>query len=195
MGRRGSHVHKYTLSLFWNHSTRNSSGSYSFQERPDDIPNWSRPKTLTCSICGSRKVIKKGKVFRRFMSLPIGLKHTIIEFPIQRVLCLDCGATRQVNTSLPVCTVCMLNMNELFTTATHRYFVIILDRATRLRLPCSWNIPVNLWLTHHNPAATVCFFHFKTFLKSNLRQLLPCPSAIGRSRWRYFSDSELPLEP
>ena len=54
------------------------------------------PTTLACSICGSRRVMKKGKVFRRFMTLPIGLRRTIIEFPIQRVLCLDCGITRQV---------------------------------------------------------------------------------------------------
>jgi len=54
------------------------------------------PTTLTCSACGSRKVWKKGAVFRRFMTLPIGLRATIIEFPVQRVLCLDCGVTRQV---------------------------------------------------------------------------------------------------
>ena len=42
--------------------------------------------------------MKKGKVIRRFITLPIGLRRTIIEFPIQRVLCLDCGITRQVKT-------------------------------------------------------------------------------------------------
>ena len=52
--------------------------------------------TLACSACGSRKVRKKGTVFRRFMTLPIGLRPTIIEFPIQRVSCLICGVTRQV---------------------------------------------------------------------------------------------------
>lgn len=54
------------------------------------------PTTLTCSICGSRRVIKKGRVFRSFMTLPIGLRPTIVEFPIQRVFCLDCSVTRQV---------------------------------------------------------------------------------------------------
>jgi transposase len=54
------------------------------------------PTTLACSACGGRKVWKKGTVFRRFMTLPIGLRATIIEFPIQRVLCLACGVTRQV---------------------------------------------------------------------------------------------------
>jgi transposase len=54
------------------------------------------PTTLACSACGSRKVRKKGTVFRRFMTLPIGLRATIIEFAIQRVSCLVCGVTRQV---------------------------------------------------------------------------------------------------
>jgi transposase len=54
------------------------------------------PTTLACSACGSRNVRKKGTVFRRFMTLPIGLRATIIEFPIQRVFCLACGVTRQV---------------------------------------------------------------------------------------------------
>ena len=43
------------------------------------------PTTLECPACGGRKVRKKGTVFRRFMTLPIGLRQTIIEFPIQRV--------------------------------------------------------------------------------------------------------------
>ncbi|HTY23871.1 MAG TPA: ISL3 family transposase [Desulfomonilaceae bacterium] len=54
------------------------------------------PTTLLCSACGSRRVWKKGTLFRRFITLPIGLRVTIIEFPIQRVLCLVCGVTRQV---------------------------------------------------------------------------------------------------
>ena len=54
------------------------------------------PTTFRCSACGSRKVMKKGTVFRRFRTLPIGLRPTIIEFPVQRVLCLACGLTRQI---------------------------------------------------------------------------------------------------
>lgn len=55
------------------------------------------PTTLECSACGSRQVKKKGTVFRSLMTLPIGLRPTIIEFPVQRVLCLACGMTRQIN--------------------------------------------------------------------------------------------------
>ena len=54
------------------------------------------PTAFMCASCGSRKVMKKGTVFRRFVTLPIGLRQTIIEFPIQRVLCLACGMIRQV---------------------------------------------------------------------------------------------------
>lgn len=57
------------------------------------------PATLACSVCGSRRVIKKGKVFRRFMTLPIGRRPTIIEFPVQRLFCLDCSVSRQVRIS------------------------------------------------------------------------------------------------
>ena len=35
-------------------------------------------------------------MFRRFLTLPIGLRPTVIEFPIQRVFCLDCVSLRQV---------------------------------------------------------------------------------------------------
>jgi len=40
--------------------------------------------------------MKKGTVFRRFITFPIGLRPTVIEFPIQRALCRACGMTRQV---------------------------------------------------------------------------------------------------
>jgi transposase len=52
--------------------------------------------TLECSVCGNRQVKRKGTVLRSFMALPIGPRPTIIEFPIPRVLCPNCGKTRQV---------------------------------------------------------------------------------------------------
>ncbi len=54
------------------------------------------PTTLTCSTYGSRRVIKKGKVLRGSMTSPIGLRPTVVEFPIQRLFCLDCSITQQV---------------------------------------------------------------------------------------------------
>lgn len=51
---------------------------------------------LKCSNCGSREVIRRGKVDRRFRALPIGRKPVWIVMGIQRVLCLSCGLIRQV---------------------------------------------------------------------------------------------------
>jgi len=52
--------------------------------------------TLRCACCGSKEVKPKGKVRRRFKSTPIGSKAVFIMLMVQRVLCLACGALRQV---------------------------------------------------------------------------------------------------
>lgn len=52
--------------------------------------------TLRCACCGSKEVKPKGKVRRRFKSTPIGCKAVFIMLMVQRVLCLTCGALRQV---------------------------------------------------------------------------------------------------
>lgn len=54
------------------------------------------PKSLTCPVCGSRDVICRGEIWRRFRTLPIGRKPIWIALPIQRVGCLVCGLLRQV---------------------------------------------------------------------------------------------------
>ena len=51
--------------------------------------------TFCCSHCGSQRVMKAGLIARRFRSLPIGRRSVVIELPIQRLWCLDCGKTRQ----------------------------------------------------------------------------------------------------
>lgn len=55
------------------------------------------PTTFQCSHCGSRAVRKKGTVRRVWMTLPIGLRPTLIEWYVQRLRCLVCGALRQAN--------------------------------------------------------------------------------------------------
>lgn len=52
--------------------------------------------TLRCVCCGSKDVKPKGKVTRKFKSAPIGCKAVFIVLMVQRVLCLACGALRQV---------------------------------------------------------------------------------------------------
>ena len=54
------------------------------------------PGTFRCEACGSRDVRPKGRVPRRFRSLPIGGRATFVLLPIPRVECRACGATRQV---------------------------------------------------------------------------------------------------
>jgi transposase len=50
---------------------------------------------LACPHCSSRKVIRRGKVTRRFRTVPIGRKSVWISLAIQRVFCLACFVVRQ----------------------------------------------------------------------------------------------------
>lgn len=53
-------------------------------------------RTCYCAACGSRNVRPQGTVERPFRALPIGSKPVTLLARIPRVLCLDCGKTRQV---------------------------------------------------------------------------------------------------
>lgn len=53
-------------------------------------------ETCRCSACGSRDVQPKGRIVREFRAMPIGRKPVTIALGIPRVLCLECGVTRQV---------------------------------------------------------------------------------------------------
>ena len=50
------------------------------------------PEDCRCSACGSREVISRGHVERRFRILPIGSRATFVVLPIPRVECRACGA-------------------------------------------------------------------------------------------------------
>jgi len=54
------------------------------------------PEDCRCSACGSRQVISRGHVERRFRNVPIGSRSTAVVLPIPRVECHACGAVRQV---------------------------------------------------------------------------------------------------
>jgi transposase len=58
-----------------------------------------RPQDWRCPACGSRQVIGRGQVERRFRAVPIGRRPVAIVLPVQRVGCLTCGAVRQVDVS------------------------------------------------------------------------------------------------
>jgi transposase len=54
------------------------------------------PETCRCSACGSPKVQSRGQIERRFRTVPIGRRATLVVLPIPRVECLACGLVRQV---------------------------------------------------------------------------------------------------
>jgi transposase len=54
------------------------------------------PETCRCPACGSPDVHARGRVERRFRSLPIGGRATFVHLPIPRVECRACGVVRQV---------------------------------------------------------------------------------------------------
>jgi transposase len=54
------------------------------------------PETCRCSACGSPQVQMRGRVERRFRTVPIGNHPTFVVLPIPRVECQVCGVVRQV---------------------------------------------------------------------------------------------------
>lgn len=90
---------------------------------------------LSCSCCGSKRILRRGTIMRRFKSLPIGSKPVFIEIELQRVLCLACKVVRQVKLSFA-------KWRRTYTKAFERYalmlskFMTILDVAKHLQV--SW---------------------------------------------------------
>lgn len=95
------------------------------------------PSTLTCPVCERREVIRKGKIPRRFMTVPIGGKSVFIDFAVQRIKCLVCGVVRQVK-------IRFAEEHKRFTRQFERYVLglcqnmTILDVAGYLRV--SWDV-------------------------------------------------------
>jgi transposase len=54
------------------------------------------PKACRCPACGSTEVRPRGRVERRFRSVPIGSRATFVVLPIPRVQCQSCRVVRQV---------------------------------------------------------------------------------------------------
>jgi transposase len=51
---------------------------------------------LRCAVCGSRRVLGRGKTLREFKCVPIGSRQVSVIFPVRRLECRDCRAIRQV---------------------------------------------------------------------------------------------------
>jgi transposase len=81
------------------------------------------PQTFRCPCCGSREVLSRGHVQRRFRSLPIGSRATFVVLPIPRVECQACGVIRQVK--IP-----FANPRRSYTTSFERYALELSRRMT-----------------------------------------------------------------
>jgi transposase len=94
-------------------------------------------KFMRCSACGSREVSPHGYAERRFHSLPIGRRRTFIILPVPRVLCRNCGLTRQTRLDLA-------DPRRTYTKAFERY-ALELSRCMTIQdvahhLGVSWDI-------------------------------------------------------
>jgi len=98
-----------------------------------------RPKAfeLQCSACGSRRVIRRGKVNRRFRSVPIGRKKVLFSVTIQRLECLACGLVRQAKIGFA-------DPRRRYTRAFERYCLELSRHMTiqdtALHLGVSWDV-------------------------------------------------------
>jgi transposase len=94
-------------------------------------------KALRCPACGSKDVRPKGRVERRFRSLPIGGRATIVALPIPRVACDACRLVRQVE-------VPFADPRRTYTKSFERYALELSRRMTILdvarHLGVSWDV-------------------------------------------------------
>ena len=92
---------------------------------------------LLCSSCGSRQLILRGKVERKFRSIPIGSKPVFIIAVIQRLFCLSCSLLRQN-------TIGFADPKRSYTKSFERYALELCRHMTMLdvarHLNVSWDV-------------------------------------------------------
>jgi transposase len=95
------------------------------------------PETWLCSACNSPHVQSRGRVERRFRTVPIGHRATFVVLPIPRVECQDCGVVRQVK--IP-----FADPRRSYTSSFERYALELGRRMTirdvALHLGVSWDV-------------------------------------------------------
>jgi transposase len=69
---------------------------------------------LRCAHCRSAEVWAQGGIERTFRTVPIGGKPVLLQLPVPRVLCFDCGQVRQVK-------VAFADPKKRYTRAFERY--------------------------------------------------------------------------
>jgi len=100
---------------------------------------------LRCPDCGSRDVVRRGQVVRRFRTVPIGRKPVFLELPMQRVACRVCGVVRQVR--LP-----FADARRSYTRAFERYALELSQKMTiqdvARHLGVSWDVIKDIQKRH-----------------------------------------------
>ncbi len=95
------------------------------------------PQTCRCSACGSPQVQSRGRVERRFRTVPIGRRATFVVLPIPRVGCQACGVVRQVK--IP-----FADARRSYTHCFERYALELSRRMTirdvAVHLDVSWDV-------------------------------------------------------
>lgn len=112
------------------------------------------PTTFQCSHCGSRAVKRKGTVRRVWNTLPVGFRPTLIEWFVQRVLCLACGVVRQVK--IP-----FADPDRRYTRGFERY---VLELSRHMTM---WDVARHLGISWHT---------VKEIQKRYLRKRFSCPT-------------------
>ncbi|WP_298502309.1 ISL3 family transposase [uncultured Sphaerochaeta sp.] len=94
-------------------------------------------RRMRCPECGSSDVTKKGSFLRSFRCVPIGRKPVVVELPVQRVECGECGALRQVSIGFA-------DERRTYTKAFERYVLELSRHMTMLdvarHLGVSWGL-------------------------------------------------------
>lgn len=93
-------------------------------------------RKLRCSQCGSKSIIRRGTIDRCFKTLPIGKKQVLLQVPIHRIECNECGCLKQEKISFA-------DPKKTYTKAFKRY-VLELSRLTTIKnvaqhLDLSWD--------------------------------------------------------
>jgi transposase len=155
--------HAFSIRGYKYLSTRYEKGAIIFTiEQPVD--------RLSCSSCGSRRVIRRGKRTRRFRAVPIGKKPVFIEMAISRVWCRVCDLVRQVKIGFA-------HWRRQYTSGFERYalelskFATIKDVAGHLGV--SWDVIKDIQKRHLNR-------RFRLPKLKNLRQIAIDEISIGK---------------
>jgi len=92
---------------------------------------------LRCPECGSYKVKPRGRVMRRFRTVPLGLKPVWIELAVQRVFCLLCQVVRQVKVRFAFWRRSYTRAFERYALELSRHMTI---KAVARHLQVSWDV-------------------------------------------------------